>query len=1346
MILGSSHTRRALQISNNLLVASLSIFLWRDVWPLATFTQQPKDHSPFLYCRGLLLVLVAAIIPLATPTSYFPVDSKQLNPVPVPEQTASPLSFMFFTFVDPLVWLGYRSEHLAPAMLPPVADYDQAKYWNKRAAPKLDPLLNKGSGKLLLRLVVLFRLDVLALGCCIILRVVTSFGSPVGLNRLLMYLESGGQDAVVRPWVWIALLFLDPMLQSISMQWYFWRASRLLVRIEVVITQLVFAHALRLPKTNAHVQSDEDPDVEVEANFVGKIQNLVTSDLANITTAKDSLFLFLNFPLQVVFCIWFLYALLGWSSIVGLIVMLIYFPLPGWIATRLNRFSVQMMKATDGRVQQMTEVLNVLRMVKMFSWQSRMKDRLSESRETELKWMRLVKLTYLVNDNLTPLIPILSMISTYATFTLVMQQELTASIVFSSMLLFDMLRSQLETASAWLPLVIAAKVSISRLSEFLYETRPLDHIVSPAAHAAPAQHASDVAIHNASFTWSTRPQPTAFHLTVRGTLAFQRGALNLVVGPTASGKSSLLLALLGEMHLAPLNIEDASWFNVPRARGVAFSGQDSWVENRTIRDNILFDQEYDERRYRKTLHQCALEQDLALFGAGDLTEVGEKGITLSGGQRARIALARAVYSSAPVVLLDDPLSALDAHTARWIIKECFEGDLLHGRTVILATHNVGLVSRLAGRVVVLEQGRASVTEDFGTVVKEHPEIVQESTPAVGDDSKETNANEQAGSESQESGKIVVAEDVAVGRVEWPAIELYLHSFGGWVFWTVCFTSLFGAQFIKIMQTWFLGYWSSLYETQLHVPVAKLLVQYSLLLLLGVAVSSVAFALFVGGSIKASREIHARLVASILQSTFRWLDVTPSSRILSRCTSDIRSVDSTITMLLHNVTEYSTSLLFKFVAVVIFSPIFAIPGAVIFGTGWKLGRIYMKAQMPVKRETSNARAPVLANFGTAINGMVTIRAYGAQQRFKDTLVENLDNYTRCVRAMDNLSRWICIRIHGLGGLFAASFAAFLVYGGPALGHRQYSTSDIGFSLSLAISFAGMTLAWVLLSNMLEVEANSLERIQTFLAIDQEPASSDRGIPPAYWPSTGELHAEGFSARYSKDGPLVLRDLSFNIKSGERIGIVGRTGSGKSTLALSLLRCIPTTGNLRWDGRDTNPQKTNLDALRANMTVIPQQPALLTGTLRSNLDPFETLEDVALHDVLRAVGLPLSLDAQIESGGENLSLGERQMVAIARAILRRSKVVILDEATAAIDHKADLAIQHALRQELHGVTLLTIAHRLRTIADYDRVMVLQEGQLVEFDTPAILFANEESLFHRLVQQSHDKDELAALLRTT
>ncbi|KAG8995370.1 hypothetical protein FRB90_000200, partial [Tulasnella sp. 427] len=1413
-----------------LLFVAWSVFAYRNLYPLATYTKHPVDASDgwITWVRVALLTVVGAVLPLIVPRRFVPINPK--NPsAPNPEQTASILSFVTWSFLDPIVLEASRVSHLPYESLPKLADYDDAEHLMSLAAPSLDPSLKPRRDRhFVWGLLWLYRWQYVSLLLLMTMKAVFALISPIVLNRLLLHLETNGEGAVFKPWVWIAGLFLAPVLGTVGFQAYIFITTRLIVRTEAIVTQLVFNHALKIrmksetgnnngknsggesraatavasraasvhepehqseesgdtavesgqassPKgkapsvaaseSSSSTPSKKDGDSQKDKNLVGRITNLISTDLGNITEARDFLFVIWYAPVQIGLSIWFLYKILGWAAFVGLGVMILTIPIPGYVASFLNTIQIEQMKMTDARVQSVTDTLGVIRMIKLFGWERKIEAQVNEKREAELKYLRKKQMFGLLNNNVNHFLPVFTMIATFATYTLVMKKQLTASIIFSSIAVFDVIRERLFMTFWELPMVIGAKVSIDRVNDFLLETELLDRYASSNTAASlgtlpPTADSEAIGFRNAVFSWSAdapstpggplTPSRRNFRLRIEDDLFFKTGKLNLIIGPTGCGKTSMLMALLGEMHFQPEILD--SFYNLPRQGGVAYAAQEAWIQNATVKDNILFGSPYDEDRYRRVLKQCALERDLTLFEAGDATEIGEKGVTLSGGQKARVSLARAIYSSAEIILLDDVLSALDVHTSRWIVDKCLRGDLVKGRTVILVTHHVAMLAPIADFVVsigsdgrIVSQGEASdalkKNATLATEVEEDKEIVEK---------KEEVANLEGDAKPKDakpSGQLIAAEEIVEGRIGFSAFKFFFSMFGGALFWTAFTLAMCGSEVVNILQTWWLGYWARQYQEHAHPWEVKdqwYLGIYGALIVASIFVYNPGQIVFIIGSIKASRKTHNRLVQSVLGTTMRWLDSTPQGRIVARFTQDMRSIDTSVPSLFSTVVEIQVSLLFHFGAILIYAPAFLLPGVAVAAVGAWIGQLYMRAQLAVKREMSNAKSPLYSHFGAAIAGLTSIRAYGAEEKFKVENMKRINYYSRPGRTFYNLNRWISTRIDFLGGVFAAALGAYLVYG------QKRNSSDTGFSLTMAINFTGMLLWWVRMLNEFEVQGNSLERIKGFVEIEQEPLPTPTGIPPAAWPASGSLRVEKLSAKYSNDGPNVLHDISFEIKSGEHVGVVGRTGAGKSSLSLSLLRMIPTTGSVFFDGVDT--QKINLDSLRNNITIIPQQPELISGTLRYNLDPFGEHDDADLNACLRSAGLfnlqkdddedKIGLDTEVASGGTNFSLGQRQIIALARAMVRRSKIYLLDEATASVDYKTDAAIQEAIATEFNDMTLIIVAHRLQTIMNADKILVLDAGRVVEFDTPQALLAHDDSRFKALVDGSGDKEALYEL----
>ncbi|KAF9261735.1 hypothetical protein L218DRAFT_1001520 [Marasmius fiardii PR-910] len=1465
---------------NLVLLAASGAYAYRDLYPLATFNKLPLDIQDGwrLWAKVTLLFISAIVIPLVIPRRYVPYNPKNPAPSPNPEQTASLLSLALYFFMDPVIFSVRKNEHLPYDQLPPLPDYDYAENLRERAFRHLDPTLHTKRRHLFFSLFRVFVWEQFILSLMLIVQVTTGFSTPFAVKGLLNYLEQmqyGSSDATIRPWFWIAIMFIGPTVSSVAFEWYIFVSTHMIVQIESILTQVIFEHALRIrlksetdtdterppptplqgttdnhlakgtsrestlvPSEDGHSARDDSsigsgtgtavtvtmaeassshardetfvdtaaiPELNgtkaaakatdsssnsttpadnssgeprstksakenSHSNMIGKIINLASTDIQTILDSKDYIRLIIYTPIQLVLCVTFLYFVLGWSAFVGLGVIILSLPIPGVLASLVRKVQVNRMKQTDARVQAVTEIMNVIRMIKMFGWEQKMDARISEKRESELYWIWRLRILNMITMIANYAIPISTMIATYATYV---SPNTLQTALFSSMVVFDKFQSQLSNLLWTLNQSMTAKVSLDRITNFLYDSELLDFYAKEASACPPNPIADippqderneEIGFRNAMFSWSRSSKGSEtpdnsnkrrFILHIHEELFFKKRRINMVIGPTGCGKTSLLMALLSEMHFIP-NAPD-SWYNLPREEGVAYAAQESWVLNATIKDNILFGAPFDEERYKKVLHQCCLERDLLLFGAGDMTEVGEKGVTLSGGQKARVTLARAIYSRAEILLLDDVLAALDVHTSKWIVEQCFNGDLVKGRTVILVTHNVAMVKPLADCVISLNDGRivsqGSVSDALARDKKLAEEVkIDEELEHKGTQVIDSSQPVDGPASAKSDGKLILAEEVELGHLGWPAVKLWLSSLGGrrWLLFYVTFIGSFLiADLVETVQVWYLGYWAEQYNEHPPEevdPVYHLSVYGTMLLFIILAYVFI-FLIYLNAALRASRVIHKRLIESVLGTTMRWLDRTPTSRVITRCTQDIRDIDDSIGQMFSVLVAMTSTMLLRFLAVVVFTPAFLGPAILVAVLGVWCGQIYIRSQMAVKREVANAKAPVLGHFGSAIAGITSIRAYGVEEDFKKESRKRINYYTRPARTFFNLNRWVDVRIDAIGNIFSASLAVYLVYVG------QQNPSDTGYSLNMAVSFSGMILWWIRFVNMFEIRGNSLERINGYINIEQEPKSTSDGVPPAYWPASGELRVENLAARYSVDGPKVLNDISFAVKSGERIGVVGRTGSGKSSLMLSLLRCILTEGDVYYDGLATS--KLNLQDLRSNITIIPQMPELISGSVRENLDPFGQHDDATLNDALRASGLfslqsdgdqdRITLDSTISSGGNNLSVGQRQILALARAIVRGSKLFILDEATSAIDYKTDSIIQSSLRRELgQGVTLITVAHRLQTIMDADKIMVLDEGSIAEFDSPQELLKIDGGKLRALVDESGDRDHLYEMAR--
>ncbi|KAI9225781.1 MAG: P-loop containing nucleoside triphosphate hydrolase protein [Piptocephalis tieghemiana] len=882
------------------------------------------------------------------------------------------------------------------------------------------------------------------------------------------------------------------------------------------------------------------------------------------------------------------------------------------------------------------------------------------------------------------------------------------------------------------------------------------------------------------------------------------------------------MALLGELRCVEGRVRLPRG---PHGKGVAYVPQQPWLQNATIRDNILFGEPYDLERYAETVKCCALQEDFRQLGAGDQTEVGEKGIALSGGQKQRISLARAVYSRASIVLMDDVLSAVDAHTARHLYEQCLLGPLMRPRTLILVTHYVDLCTRDAALALLLgsrgeiqgigtpatlrEQGIlpplpprseegddqahnpdplsssplsirspvGSPVEDLASQVMAHrassPSIQppkppsprpQPSLPAV-----TSSPDEET---SLITGKLTTEESRSRGSVHGAVYRMYFSYSGGYFFWAMILGLFFFTQGLTIFQNYWLSLWVDAYgkEDPEDVGLLYYLGIYALIGA-GVIIMDVVKSLTLfSGSVQASRSIHEELMHRILHARVRFFDVTPLGRLMNRFSKDMEVLDQEVAPVLSFFAFAVIETLGVVLVVALAMPQFLLAAFFIALLFYSFSIYYLATSRELKRLESITKSPLLTLFGETMSGVMTIRAFGQEDRFRGWLVDRVDESNRPNYLLWASNRWLSWRVELSGSLVGFSTAGLLL----TLGMGIVAAPTAGFIMTYALSFTDHMIWVVRMYGANEMNMNSVERLRELLEVEEEGttspttstpspshASAPQRVEPG-WPSKGEVEVKDLVLKYSDDGPSVLKGLSFSVSPGERVGIVGRTGAGKSSLAIAFFRFVEAhSGTITIDGVDIG--KLGLRDLRSRLTIIPQDPILFTGTIRSNLDPFDEHDNPAVLEAMRRAHLQggshgstcgeegeeeeeedMKLDTPVTEHGGNFSQGQRQLLALARALLRESRLIILDEATASVDFDTDARIQRTIREEFVGSTLLCIAHRLRTIMDYDRVLVMDAGQVVEYDTPWALLQQPDGIFRGMCERSGELEELTQIAK--
>ncbi|XP_059510179.1 multidrug resistance-associated protein 1 isoform X2 [Stegostoma tigrinum] len=1174
------------------------------------------------------------------------------------------------------------------------------------------------------------------------------FASPEILKLLLQFINNDKAPGW-HGYFYVVLLFLCAFIQTLFLHQYFQICFVTGMRLKTAIIGAVYRKALVI--SNAARKT----------STVGEIVNLMSVDAQKFMDLITYLNMIWSAPLQVILAMYFLWQNLGPSVLAGVAVMILLVPVNGVIAMKTKNFQVTQMKEKDNRIKLMNEILNGIRVLKLYAWELAFKEKVLQIRQKELKVLKSAAYLSAVSTFTWVCAPFLVALSTFAVYVTVDEKNvLDAQKAFVSLALFNILRFPLNMLPMVISSLVQANVSLKRLGTFLsHEELDLDTVDKHSVHTS-----WNSIIVNGTFRWSNEDPPCLNNMDVE----IPEGSLVAIVGHVGCGKSSLLSALLGEMQ------KTEGYVAVKGS--VAYVPQQAWIQNASLRANIIFGQELLEEWYRKVVESCALLPDLENLPAGDETEIGEKGVNLSGGQKQRVSLARAVYSRNSVYFLDDPLSAVDAHVGRHIFDQVIgPNGLLNGKTRVLVTHSVNFLPQM-DRILVMVDGKISESGTYKELLKQNgafAEFLRTYAPreneeagqslnhisphkspknfhqsliklnSISHDEEATPSQQKNAPNPQHAGepakqaagvKLTEADKALTGRVKFSVFWAYMKAIGICI--SFCIVLFYLCQHVASLTS---NYWLSLWTddpvvngTQQHTSL-RLAVYGSLGLAQGVFVLLSSLMMSVGG-ISASRWLHVHLLYDILMSPMSFFERTPSGNLVNRFSKDIDTIDSMIPVVIKMFLGSLFNVLVSCTVILIATPIATViipPLGLLYIF---IQRYYVATSRQLKRLESASRSPIFSNFNETLLGVSVIRAFGEQERFIHQNDARVDENQKAYYPSIVANRWLAVRLEFVGNcivLFAALFA--VVY------RDTVSPGIVGLSVSYALQVTS-TLNWMVrMTSELETNIVAVERVQEYTDTPKEARWINRSNrPPQTWPSEGKIEFVNYGLRYREDLDLALKDITVSINGGEKVGIVGRTGAGKSSLALGLFRIIEAAeGHIYIDGIDI--AKIGLHDLRFQITIIPQDPVLFAGSLQMNLDPFHQYSDADLWTALELAhlktfvsGLPDTLNHECSEGGDNLSVGQRQLLCLARALLRKSKILVLDEATAAVDLETDELIQSTIRNQFADCTVLTIAHRLKTIMDYTRIMVLDKGQIVEFDTiPALL--RRKGAFYKMAKDS-------------
>ncbi|XP_077055732.1 ATP-binding cassette sub-family C member 4 [Siphateles boraxobius] len=1280
-----------------------------------------------------------------------------------PAATANLFSQIFFCWLNPLFRIGSKRRLEEDDMFK-VLPEDGSKRLGEKLQSCWDQEVEKATKelrtpKLTKAIIRCYWKSYAVLGVFTLIEEVIKVIQPVFLGQLIRYFENYDPDnmpALYEAYGYAAGVSLSTLFLALLHHLYFYHVLRAGMKIRIAMCHMIYRKALCLSAT------------AMGQTTTGQIVNLLSNDVNKF----DEVTIFLHFlwvgPLQAAAVIGLLWQEIGPSCLAGMAVLVFLMPLQTMFGKLFSKYRSKTAALTDNRIRTMNEVVSGIRIIKMYAWEKPFATLVTDVRRKEIS--KIMNSSYLRGLNMASFFTA-NKIILFVTFTVyvLVGNTISASRVFVAVSLYSAVRL---TVTLFFPSAIEkvseTAISIRRIKKFLL----LDELVrTNVPFSQEEKKEASVEIQDLICYWDkTLDAPTLQNLS----FTVKPGQLLAVIGPVGAGKSSLLSSVLGELPAEK---------GVIKVKGeLTYASQQPWVFPGTIRSNILFGKELQPQRYERVLKACALKRDMELLPDGDLTVIGDRGATLSGGQKARVNLARAVYQDADIYLLDDPLSAVDAEVGRHLFEHCICG-ILKEKPRILVTHQLQFL-KAADQILVLKEGHmvASGTYselqqsgvDFTSLLKKDEEEEGGSEKGEAPRSPRIRTLSQNSSRSQTSSHLSVKDEsdqlpmehvqtmVEETRSEGTiGLRMYWKYFrAGANAFMLIFLVLLNilAQVFYILQDWWLSYWATEQEKLDSTNVTltngtnttqPLNLDFYLGIYAGLTGATIIFG-FMRGLImfnclvRSAETLHSRMFNSILKTPVRFFDINPIGRILNRFSKDIGQLDSLLPWTFVDFIQVFLQIIGVIAVASSVIPWILIPVLPLLICFLILRRYFLRTSRDVKRIESTTRSPVFSHLSSSLQGLWTIRAFKAEERFQQSFDAHQDLHSEAWFLFLATSRWFAVRLDGMCSVFV-TITAF----GCLLLKDSMKAGDVGLALSYAVTLMGMFQWGVRQSAEVENMMTSVERVLEYTELESEAPWETQKRPPPEWPNRGLITFDKVNFSYSSDGPVILKNISAMFRPREKVGIVGRTGAGKSSLISALFRLMEPEGKIFVDGVLTS--EIGLHDLRQKMSIIPQDPVLFTGTMRKNLDPFGQHSDNDLWNSLEEVQLkaaveelPSKLETELAESGSNFSVGQRQLVCLARAILRKNRILIIDEATANVDPRTDELIQKTIREKFKECTVLTIAHRLNTIIDSDRILVLDAGRIHEYDAPHVLLQNQNGILYKMVQQT-GKAEASSLLQT-
>lgn len=1233
-----------------------------------------------------------------------------------PLATAGFFNVMSFWWLNPLMKTGSRKT-LEDKDMPRLRIEDRAESCYSTFLNRL----NSQKQSILKTIVMCNLKELLVSGFFALLKVITVSAGPLFLKAFIRVAE-GNESFKGEGYVLAIALFFSKSLESLSQRQWDFRCRLIGIRVRSLLTAAIYKKQLNLSNSAKITHS------------AGEIMNYATVDAYRIGEFPNWLHQTWTTSLQLVFALAILFQAVGLATFASLGVIILTVICNAPLAKLQHKFQSKLMVAQDERLKAISEALVNMKVLKLYAWEIHFKDVIEKLRAVEDKWLSAVNLRRAYNSFLFWSSPLLVSTATFGACYFI-GIPLNASNVFTFVATLRLVQDPVRTIPDVIGFIIQAKVAFSRILNFL-EAPELEsgHVRRKVKNEGVD---CNILIESASLSWEGNVvKPTLRKINLRARL----GEKIAICGEVGSGKSTLLAGILGEVPIIEGSVQVYG--------SIAYVSQSAWIQTGSIRDNILFGSSMDDQRYQETLEKCCLVKDLELLAYGDLTEIGERGVNLSGGQKQRIQLARALYQDADIYLLDDPFSAVDAHTASSLFNG-FVMEALSRKTVLLVTHQVDFLPTFDS-VLLMSDGEIlaaapyhqlmASSQEFQDLVNAHKETAGGSekllevtsstkqTPLI-KDIKNTHTNKVPGASGDD--QLIKKEEREVGDTGLRPYIQYLSQNKGYLFFSISALAHITFVACNICQ----NSWMAANVDNADVSTLKLILVY-----LAIGVVAIIFLLVrslftVALGLQSSRSIFSQLLVSLFRAPMSFYDSTPLGRVLSRISVDLSIIDLDIPFTLIFAIAATTNF-YSNLGVLIFVTwqvlFVSIP---LIYVALRLQRYYFSSAKMLMRINGTTKSLVANHLAESVAGAMTIRAFKQEGRFFTKNLEVVDiNASPYIHSFA-ANNWLIQRLEIISATVLSVSGLCMVLLPPG----TFSSGFIGMAMSYGLSL-NMSLVMSIQNQCTLVNyIISVERVNQYMHLPSEaPLVIEENRPPANWPDSGKVEIQDLQIRYRPDAPLVLRGVTCTFEGGHKIGIVGRTGSGKTTLIGALFRLVePVGGRIVVDGIDIST--VGLHDLRSRFGIIPQDPTLFNGTVRYNLDPLCQHTDQEIWEVLGKCQLREAvqdkaggLDSIVVEDGTNWSMGQRQLFCLGRALLRRSKILVLDEATASIDNATDTMLQETIRSEFADCTVITVAHRIPTVMDCTMVLTMTDGKIAEYDEPMKLMRREDSLFGQLVKE--------------